>query len=520
MKYAIYTRCSTEEQNNGFSHDYQIHGLQSHSKLREGECIGIYSDTISGTTFERPQIEELIKYCKRNRGQIEYVFIYRWDRFSRDIGESFKVMRLLKDVGVEINCPDSWVNFQDPNWPLLQGINMGMAQSESLKISDRTKDGIYQANISGFFTGKCPIGYVRSQQNMVGRYKNVLTPDARYSDNIRKLFTNTSAGIPVQHTISELDLPVARSTHYRILSNIIYAGYINIPPFKAYPAKTVKGVHQPIISLATFEKVQKVLSDQRDQYYSRPSEDNIFYAKGSLICSLSGKKMNGYWSKGKKKRYPYYGTVGVKNTTINAYDVHSSIYQAISTLRADLPKEMVDAARIYCLQEAMEDKSQLSSIKKEITILQKRSDDIENDFIMGAISPEHYNKLMLSIASKTSSFNAKISQIETSVRNSEGDFNKLFEHLTDLKKLFDNLDITGKERLLKAIFPSGLTVDKKRNLRTPEINEIVKLFYSESGIYDFVEGKKNGNLEEIPSEGGERHRFRTHLQLLIKAIAG
>lgn len=502
MKYAIYTRCSTEEQNNGFSHEYQVHGLQSHSKLRDGECIGIYSDTISGTTFIRKELDNLIKYCTKHRGEIKFVFIYRWDRFGRDLGESFQVMKTLKNLGVEINCPDSWVNFQDANWPLLQGINMGMAQSESLKISDRTKDGLYQSNIAGLYTSKL-FGYERKDQVIFGKSKKILFPDDQIAPKIKKLFKNTSEGISVIESIKSIALPLTRSGYYRILKNILYAGYIHIPAYKQYPAKTVKAIHEPIISLSLFEKVQSILNEKREHYHTKENEQNIFYAKTSMKCFITDNPVTSYWSKGKKNKYPYYGTPGVKGSILNANNVHNSITDVISTLKAlNIPAELIEASKALCMQEVMDNKKSLSTIKRELTILTSRAKTCENDYIQGSITADQFSKLSISIDSQISDLNMKVTEMENSITNAEADFNNFFEHLTDLSKLFQICDTQGKEKLLKAFFPSGITIDKNFEFRTPEINEIIGLFYSESGIYNFVEEKKKDSFDESPAEGG------------------
>src|SRR5690606_37331496 len=112
-------------------------------------------------TFFRPELEKLLKYCNHRRGEVNQVIVYKWDRFGRNVGEAFDTIRKFKEMGVEVNCPDSQIDFQDPNWPVLLGVTFGIAQSESLKISDRTKDGIYQANSEGYYTATAPVGYMK-----------------------------------------------------------------------------------------------------------------------------------------------------------------------------------------------------------------------------------------------------------------------------------------------------------------------------------------------------------------------
>ncbi|MBK8504149.1 MAG: recombinase family protein [Saprospiraceae bacterium] len=55
-----------------------------------------------------------------------------------------------------------------------------MAESESNKISERTRDGINQANRMGYFTGTAPYGYTRKEsedRTTSGKKRKVLVPD-------------------------------------------------------------------------------------------------------------------------------------------------------------------------------------------------------------------------------------------------------------------------------------------------------------------------------------------------------
>ena len=267
MRYYIYSRCSTEEQRKkGNSHNYQIEGIFSNPKLKDAVHIGTFSDTISGTTFIREDLESMYQLCNINRGHVDKVFVYRWDRFGRNVGEAFQMIKKFLDVGVEVNCLDSSIDFSDDNWPIILGVIFGMAQSESMKISSRTKDGLYQANSQGFFTGSAPVGYHRVSLNSYrsnGNVRTIMKPIPEIADILRKCF----------HEYIEVDskallfekygkiLKTSRSAFFRIFQKIFYAGYIQLPAYKHYPAKVIKGQHEPIISLETWQQEQEMDTD-------------------------------------------------------------------------------------------------------------------------------------------------------------------------------------------------------------------------------------------------------------------
>lgn len=125
MNYIIYTRCSTEDQKKGFSHEYQHQGLLSSPLCRSGKHIASYQDSSTGTSFDRKNLDALYSFCNTERGLIHHVFVYKWDRFGRNVGEAFQHIKKFKDIGVEVNCPDFYIDFKDTNWPIMLSITFG-----------------------------------------------------------------------------------------------------------------------------------------------------------------------------------------------------------------------------------------------------------------------------------------------------------------------------------------------------------------------------------------------------------
>ena len=145
QSFLLYTRCSTEEQSKkGNSHEYQTEGIRRSGVVTVGKLqeVGVYSDTVTGTKFDNRGgeggLDAAYRLCERQRGKVAYLFVYRWDRFGRSVEHCFGAIRRFREVGVEVNCPDEWIDYTDPSWPLILSVKFGMAQSESMRISDRT----------------------------------------------------------------------------------------------------------------------------------------------------------------------------------------------------------------------------------------------------------------------------------------------------------------------------------------------------------------------------------------------
>lgn len=509
MKYAIYTRCSTEEQANGFSHDYQIRGIKRVDL--PGECVGIFSDTISGTTFDRPQLNKLLQYCKINMVQILYV--YKWDRFGRNVGDAFQWIQIFRNIGVEVNCPEQPIDYNDPNWPLLQGVNLGIAHSESLKISERTKDGIHQALMQGYYCSKAPAGYMRKESKNTKRRVMVFDPDK--APIVKEIFYQVANGTAISTLIKKYYpiLRIKKNAFHNMLRNVVYIGLVPVPPYKGQPRQVVKGKHKALINREIFDLVQSNFSQHQ---YPIRIQDDIFYVKNHIISSTGAR---GYWSQGKRKRYPYYDIPGVKGSVRNAHKVHKCVQDVISQITAeDLPEEYLEIAKEEFLNVVDSTAEVYASYQLQSDKIKKRMGKIEQDYMDNYISGSQYSSLQAKLHKELEDIDAEIAQLIGQKEKIEHEAEIFFEHLKDLGKIFYNASNTGRSNILGAIFPGGIEISQNYELRTPYINEVVKLIYCESSIYEKIE-IKNGTLKaKNPIEGGRWDNLRTPLILLMDAL--
>jgi len=87
-----------------------------------------------------------------------------------------------------------------------------------------------------------------------------------------------------------------------LMDRTIYAGYIDYEP---WGLSLIKGQHEPLISLETWQAVQ----GKRSERANAPARKDInadFPLRGFVCCNHCGKAYTACWSKGRKKHYPYY----------------------------------------------------------------------------------------------------------------------------------------------------------------------------------------------------------------------
>ena len=106
MKRAIaYTRCRNDNQ---FIYDNQImvqlKKIEAYCEANEIRIVKEVKENASAKNFERKEFQKMLEYLKLNEGNIDTLVITKWDRFSRNLGGTYKMIKVLKELGVEIYC--------------------------------------------------------------------------------------------------------------------------------------------------------------------------------------------------------------------------------------------------------------------------------------------------------------------------------------------------------------------------------------------------------------------------------
>ena len=110
----LYRRVSTTEQKDfGMSLSNQTERLQDFCKRNSVEIIGDFEEDYSAKNFSRPNFSEMLKFVVKNKNRIDYLLIYKWDRFSRNAMEAMNMISQFKGLGVEVNCSDQWINHEE-----------------------------------------------------------------------------------------------------------------------------------------------------------------------------------------------------------------------------------------------------------------------------------------------------------------------------------------------------------------------------------------------------------------------
>lgn len=253
MKAAIYLRVSTLEQANGYSLDTQETLARKYCAENDYEVYQIYSDQVTGSKFDRPQLQALLSDARAK--VFDLVIVYRLDRLARSTRDTFVIVE-------DIFLPNN-INFVSLTEHFDTTTSLGKAVMGILAINaqlelDRIKERMALGKLGRATQGKpmawspnfIPFGY----NYIDGQY--YINQDAKW---VQYIFDLALQGVRPKTMARQmtaqkiLDRKWYSSTIKLILKNPVYVGKIR------WRGKVYQGNHLPIINQDDFDKVQKML---------------------------------------------------------------------------------------------------------------------------------------------------------------------------------------------------------------------------------------------------------------------
>ncbi|WP_295068206.1 recombinase family protein [Ruminococcus sp.] len=326
LRVAAYCRVSSSSDDQLNSYNSQLTYYSHKFEESETEClIDIYADEgISGTSEEkRNEFLRLIDDCRH--GKIDRVYTKSISRFARNTRDCLKNIRELKSLGITIMFEKENIDTANINDELMITIMGGLAQEESISISENMKWSIRRKMKSGTCAQvHAPFGYRLDNKGLV--------INEREAAIVQDIFNSYVNGNGIQSTVDFINkkyagiVKLSYSTISYILRNERYIGdslfqKTFCPDIFAQKRCLNKGekdmyyienTHEPIISRETFEIAHKILEKRFINNTER--KEHIFSKK--IVCG----KCNSNFHR-KKCRDKYYWVC-------NKHDYSASLCEA------------------------------------------------------------------------------------------------------------------------------------------------------------------------------------------------
>lgn len=467
-KYAVaYIRVSSEEQTSNFSLDNQQDYCRREAEKQGYTLLKIFREEgKSAKTTNRPELIKLMEFCQVKKNRVSAVFVYRYDRLSRDSYQALAIKHRLSENGVEVISAtepagnDSMGNF-------MQTLSFALAQLDNDIRSERTLDGMRKRFEAGFVHGKAPVGYINSQ-NEGG--KLIAIPDPEQFDLMKRAWEEMATGTHTYETIAtfmnNIGIVVKIGKRRKFVSNqhaerlFKNKFYIGILTSKRWGE--IAGVHEAMVSEELFYKVQAILNGKAHKTAPHQRRNPDFPLRWFVLCEKCNHPLTGAWSRGGRgQKYAYY-YCNSGNHSSPSIPKDKFEKEFVTFLDKLTPKKAFVDLFVEIIKEKWQEKidtyrlQQMVASKKLREVQDKRQMLIDghlNRIYSDTVFKEQLDKLDNEIeARKTVIADSKLDQLDIETLT---EFMKAF--LFNLSQAWIKGTLEQKQILFSSIFPEKIT---------------------------------------------------------------
>nr|GGI02261.1 hypothetical protein GCM10011355_34850 [Aquisalinus luteolus] len=479
-KALVYCRVSTVKQTVvGTGLQTQEQRCRAYCRDKGYEVEAVFPDDASGggDFMARPGMVALLSFLDANP-HTNYVVVFDdLKRFARDTIFHFNLRQALAMRKATVECLN--FRFDDtPEGEFVETVFAAQGQLERKQNARQTLQKMKARTAAGYYCRNKVWGY---------RYKKIpgngkmLVPDGARATVIREAIEGFASGrfeTPAEvarFLKAQPCMPsgITRQRATDVLRRSLYAGYITLPSwgFHMHPAK-----HKPLISLATWQKVQDKL-DGKKKRPARSDINELFPLRNFVACECCGRAMTGGQSKGRNRKYAYYvcQTKGCdyRNKSIRTEVVESAFSSLIRTIRP--APELINAAkdmfaRIWDNRAAMAEHRQaemnaaLADLEAEKSKMIKRLVATNNASVIAA-----YEEEIEKMDRKKSVLTARQSARLEPQNPFDESFKMAMNFLSNAWILWEKGDFMQKRFLLRLVVPEPIRFCREKGFLNPDL---------------------------------------------------
>lgn len=473
----IYTRVSSDEQaEKGYSLQYQEEQLRKYCSNRDIIITHHYKEDYSAKTFDRPEFNKLMNFCKKNSGDVDFLLFTNWSRFGRNAGDSYATIKQLTKLNIDPQAIEQPLDLKVPENKMMLAFYLASPEVENDRRSINVKSGIYRAKKEGRWTTLAPIGY-RNIRTEDGRAMIVPSKDA---DLLREAFKEFATGAygmeELRKKLVEKGFKCERARFPELLRNKAYISKILVPAYKDEPAYYSNAIHEPLVSEKVFYMVQDILEGRSP---NRPTKNTLkeqLPLRGLLECPQCGKTLSGSASRGNGGKYYYYHCTCGCNERFRAERANTNFIEFLQTIK---PNPMVLDLNYEILLDEFEskfksDRSELDKIDQEISRNNQRIQNAQHLMLDAELDAKDYKEIKFKVEMN----NDELIRRKANLSSGQQDFR---EHLKlgatilrNLDKFYEKATLSEKQLIIGSVFPEKLIFENGK-FRTNRMNEAIAL---------------------------------------------
>lgn len=505
MQVVAYIRVSTDEQVNGTSLDSQKKACEEYAKAKGYKlpAANIFREEgESAKIMDRPQLLRMLEFCRVNKGKISHCIVWKVDRLARNLEYHTAIRAALNKLGIQLVSVTEPIA-DDPMGKAMEGMLAVFAQLDNDVRAARTTAGMKARTEQGGWVHDAPPGYEKDKTPSG-------VPTLKFSDmakNVRKFLELFSSGGYSVAQAADLayELGIRTRTGNKrpwqsirnLLGNPLYAGFINT---KFTNGEAIKGLHPPLISEATYYRIQRILSNV-DHNFSKHAEADWPLRGGFLIHLPCGKPMTGSSPKGRSGPSPRYHCTHCKASVIgmptsrSRDQVHAEFLELLGGIRPDkgtikLYKEIILRRWNDAYKESRE---LVVKLNEEIEAGRDKKSRLTDLYIDGKLNEEDFNIKKDSIEKGLQQLNLRLAEASVDIKNKEQVVDDAMAFMFNPGTYWNQAHIAIKKRIQDSVFPEGLEYDCKEGFGTVKLAESYLLINKIA-----PKGDSDSNLVTLP----------------------
>ena len=477
----IYVRVSTDEQaNTGYSQRYQEEMLTRYCEINSIVIRKVFFEDHSAKSFIRPEWGKMLTDYRKHKGLIDKILFLKWDRFSRNAGDSYAMISTLNKLGIEPQAIEQPLDLSVPENKMMLAFYLAAPEVENMRRALNVSAGMHRARREGRHISTAPQGYANKSYETGRKYIAPKEPEAGI---IRWAFTALANGTcSVQDLwgqVREKGLKTSKNNFWHIIVNPIYCGKIFVPPYQKEEGYYVQGQHEPLISEELFYTAQDVLFGRKKKQAVKIAIREEFPLRNFLICPKCGKMVTASASKGRTAYYNYYHCTSSCGWRYKAEHVHDLFIQ-------ELQKYKPHPAMLLLYKQVILDvyNSQIADVKSEKKLLLREINE-QNSRLAKArelllsetIDASDYKAIKMECERHTNLLEAKLSNVAPYQESIDNLLDKALYNLSNVDERYEKADVQGKRNIIGSMFTEKLQFENNA-YRTTKVNEAVELIYS------------------------------------------
>jgi site-specific DNA recombinase len=395
MRVCLYQRISTDEDHQPTSLKTQRERLERYCEAMEDwRIVAAYEDQASGTTLERPGLQQALDLAREKR--FDLLLVYRVDRLSRKVRQLAGLCEELDQLDIVLKSATEPFDTGSPAGRMMLQMLGVFAEFEHATIVDRVTAGLERRVREGkWMSGRTPYGYVRDRET------KLLVPDPVKAPVVRRIFHLYAEGklgtTAIARALDTEGAPPPRKQGWSpnalqlILANPAYRGLVR------WNGETHPGLHDPLVDAETFEAAQEILRRRGEDASLRRGNPSDFLLSGLVRCHHCGRAYVGTSAHGRNGRYTYYacstrykyGPSTCNGDRLPKDRLEAAVLTQLADLYRDgrvIEKALADAAQ-HIETERPRIEEQLGATRAEIGRLEAKLERYFEAFEDGTLSP-------------------------------------------------------------------------------------------------------------------------------------